>query len=40
MEETLSSTNTSTKQQWIAEQAEKHPELGNDPAYSAPRDIV
>ena len=26
MEETLSSTNTSTKQQWIAEQAEKHPE--------------
>ena len=26
MEETLSSINTSTKQQWIAEQAEKHPE--------------
>ena len=26
MEETLSSTNTYTKQQWIAEQARKHPE--------------
>ena len=26
MEETLSSTNTSTKQQWIAEQARAHPE--------------
>ena len=26
MEETLGSTNTSTKQQWIAEQARKHPE--------------
>lgn len=26
MEETLGSTNTSTKQQWIVEQARKHPE--------------
>ena len=26
MEETLSSTTTSTKQQWIAEQAREHPE--------------